>query len=348
MTTATTTNGAKTFTMTVKYDANTMTLTGSDRRGARTLAIDLNRAKTVWTDAEATLVNETKKCGDAGDEFCVDFTVAELKALAGLRDRAVAAAAVTVESAKTAAHVAAMAQREAVRNSRGMDVAEREVNSLDRIAKTLSGDVYKLTYDIPKALNDECPSPCGLLWSIGAFPASESDWVIREDDLNRAEVQEMIQVWKDHATQTNGQRGVKYWLVRYHPDDLHIVRQQAIDALDARVRALKLAIVENIISADNKLTEAQKALDAREQPATEKERVNADRARDNRVRAILNSAWSDLRDVVTAAGRFEESDSVAEVIAGLRQTIAAQAKAFNALMVTKYGAGAEKKMAPVS
>lgn len=326
MTTATVT--AKT--MVVNYTESHLSLTGTNNAGeTRTLTLDLNRCEKVWSDTEATIINETRKCGEMGQEFTVDFEVSELRILKNLHDRSVATVKPVAVQSNTGNKVEAMALR-AARHSTGSDANECRLNRLDNAAKTLEGDVWYIDYDMSTELRQLLGCPCGTLWALGGVSISESVFVMRDADYQSEATQTTFAQWREAGIGELNEH-------REHPADIAKLCNRIRRRLDAEITKMKASIVANILKADERLVKAQQELDAREQPATQKDRQQVDASRDNRVRAILRNAWDDLASVVKSAGRFEESDSISEVVAGYREAVNAAARAFNAQMVVKHG-----------
>ena len=202
--------------------------------------------------------------------------------------------------------------------------AERNIDQMNRVFKTLKGDMWKLDYDIPT--NSEVQNPSRLLWNFG-FRSSESVWVLPDESKNHPTVQELFSYWREN--------GITFWTIRYHPDDMKVVKEQAHHRLCEEIRRQHTSLIECIISADSKLADAEKALDAQEQAATDKERKAIISKRNNAVRTKIKNAWQELREVVKSAEIFEETEAIADLVNGLKKAIQAQAVAFNAAAVVQ-------------
>lgn len=250
------------------------------------------------------------------DEKTADLTAAEMRSLVSIREK------INKLVNKAMPQQAAQHAAQGISNRTvgvGSIQAERNIDQMSRVFKTLKGDMWKLDYDIPTT--SEVQNPSRLLWNFG-FRSSESVWVLPDESKNHPTVQELFSYWREN--------GITFWTIRYHPDDMKVVKEQAHHRLCEEIRRQHKSLIECILAADTKLADDEKALDAQEQAATDKERKAIISKRNNAVRSRIKIAWQELREVVKSAEIFEETEAIADLVDGLKKAIRAQAAAFNA------------------
>lgn len=315
---------AKTYACKIEKTNNILTVTAP---AGEKCIIDLSS-----TDDASLSSDEQGLLYSIEDEAEAALSIPQMRVLVSIRskiNKVKSAPAMEKAIQQSAQHAAVMVERASFRDSRAVDQVEREVEVLDKIAKSLTGDVWKIDYDISTQVRKIVGDPCSAMWKLGAFPTSESVFCIRDEDLQKPAAQELFDLWRKN--------GAKFWQIRYHPDDLHVVKEQAVARLDEKCKQVKASITARILKADKDLTDAQAELDANAE-ATEKDRELAVNTRNNTVRSILRGAWEDLRAVALVAERFEETDSVSEMIEGLRATLKLETQVFNKLMKAKKAA----------
>lgn len=227
------------------------------------------------------------------------------------------------------------------RHVAGTDEMERRVNTLRSVSETLRGDVYMLIYDIPEALSSECPNPSRDFWRVG-FRLNKSCWVMPQKGLDSHTVQNTLKHWESvpHTrVEVPGlpgyfrSVGVKVHVIKYAADQLATIRQIAADMLQEELIRIHTSLIQRIASADDRLREAQEALRQTELEGTSvsaNDRERAEAARDNSARATLRDAMECFAAALKSAEAFDETDSLSDLFTAVRESIRAEALAFNA------------------
>src|SRR5678815_1790415 len=214
---------------------------------------------------------------------------------------------------------------------------ERNIKRLEGTVKRLAGgDLYMLIYDIPTVKNEECPNPSGLLWWYG-FRLNLSCWVMPEKSLKSRKVQELLAHWEEHRIETH--------LIKYSEDQLEKIRDIARSKLAAEVKRAHTSLLTRIESAAKRLDEARAELESGEKVgkhSTPRERDALLAAHSNSVRATLSKSIEALEASVSCAQVFDETESTADLLHGLREAIASEAASFNILAKQRGVKGAPK------
>lgn len=210
-----------------------------------------------------------------------------------------------------------------------LDGAEARLAGLRSVLENIPEDGYVLLiYDIPDALQKECPNPCRILWPHG-FPVNLSGRIMRADKMGHPVVTELFALWDEHSTERYGYdndgrpMGVEYYAIPI-PMMTEQLKQLCRQKIDRELIRLHRALIKNIASADDKLA----ALIGAEETTAQQVEDGED-ARNNKVRANIRKATEGLLATIACAEEFDEKGNLLDLFKGLREVIACQATLFN-------------------
>lgn len=341
-----------TFVMEVRYDNTSITYRNVN--GQKSITLNLDKVDSITlTDAEQTLYYATMN-GLQGVPYRMELSREDLITLKGIKDRSegvvqeITLPAPTqqtfvsapvdagngkqmmtkfVESKTNNATQDGIAGHRSSRVDGNIESLREEVR-IEQLSKTIEsckGELSMLIYDIPSSKNQECPNPSSLLWWYG-FRLNKSCWVLPEKGLNSSKVQNLLSHWKQH--------GIEVHIIPYAEHALAQIRAIARTKLEEEIRRVHTSLITRIASASDRLQEAMTELEAQED-TTQKERDLVASKRDNEVRAILEKSAEGLKASIACAEAFDETETVSDLIKGLRQAIRSEQATFNALMRQK-------------
>lgn len=317
----TTTMSKITFACTITKTSGILTILAPNGKDCK---INLN-----LTDNAGLTSEEQSLVYGLEDEKTADLTAAEMRSLVSIREKTTKVNNMTGNFANKTV-VATVAQTINRTNyGAGETAEERSIDRMVNAAKKLNEKISMLIYDIPVVKNGDCPNPSHILWHYG-FRLNDSCWVLPESSLNSPRVQKLLEHWKHHNIST--------YIIPYAAEALAQIRAIANEKIREEIVRAHTSLITRIASADARLVEAIKALEEKEkegQEVTAKDREKVDAYRDNTVRSIIRTASEHLEASIHCAERFDESENVEDLIAGLRQAIQASAAAFNASMRAK-------------
>lgn len=221
-----------------------------------------------------------------------------------------------------------VAEREGSKAGSGVTHDEQGVVSLSTVANTLTEDMWVLEYDIP--INRETgqsvvTNPSSWLWRYG-FRQSLSCWCLPDRSMGKKDVVEFLALLRDH--------GCVRRLLRYHPDDLKVVREQAQEELRKEIVRLHTSLIERIGKAADTLDKAQEALSKVEMEGkvvTSYEYTCAQDSFLNGMRLILKQGRDALSNTIACAVLFDETETLSDLFKGLREGLKSETAAFNLL-----------------
>ncbi len=210
---------------------------------------------------------------------------------------------------------------------RAIDHDERRLDQLQRaIAVTVDQDFFEVEYDIPSVSEEGNPS--SLFWRYG-FRNSLSCWVFTTKGIQAKAIQGTFARWRASSPP------IKVRIIRYHPDDKEQVKEWCRAKLREEVMRLHESLLQRIANASDRYEEAVKAIEegVDELPGrhlTSKEQEKLNKAKDNAIRGAIRSSGEALNACIECAKAFDESESVADLIAALRSAVNAKTQTYNA------------------
>ncbi len=240
----------------------------------------------------------------------------------------------------------------------GLSEEESIVTAMDSSVKEMKKGIRVLEYFIPSGLNDECPNPSRLLYSLGFIHNDGSCWLLPEMRVSHTDFINLQKHWDEWALGTvkflakcakeplvDKGKGVRHHLFRYHPEDLEKVQALAWERLQERVVNVHTSLIEKLDNATKSYEKAVIAAKDAEGNMTEKAQHDTTKTHLTRLRATLKASADDLNGAVLAAENFDATEALSELFSALRKALtseqkalAAQAEAFNA----KYAGAAFK------
>jgi hypothetical protein len=198
----------------------------------------------------------------------------------------------------------------------GVDEVEIRVDALQRAVKGTESGFYMVIYDIPVKMNKQCPNPSHIFWRYG-FRLNDSCWVFTGKGLNTNCVQSELRLWQQHKIAT--------FIIRYHDDEVAQIRAIAQIKLEEEIRRVHTSLITTIDRADQQLKDALVEVSC----VTPEARDEAQKKRDLAVRARINTATEALDAAISCAEHFDTSESVSELLRGLRMAVRSRAITFN-------------------
>lgn len=187
---------------------------------------------------------------------------------------------------------------------------------------------------IQEAIPVRIPNPARMLWQY-AVGLDGSNWLLTEDALNEPEVQEFCDLVESYADFRGvANRGPETWACEQSESQTAVLIARAQKMIAIRISELSTALLQNIFSADERLSAANKLFNERTasgKSVTEKERLAAEDKRNNEVRAALKKTAEDLNNAYCATERFESTEDLASLFAGVKAAFLAQQQAFQLL-----------------
>ncbi len=240
----------------------------------------------------------------------------------------------------------------------GINGEEQQLTVMQQSISEMKKGIRVLEYFIPSGLNDECPNPSRLLYSLGFIHNDGSCWLLPEMRVNHSDFIALQKHWDEWALGTvkfmekcskeplvDKNKGVRHHLFRYHPEDLEKVQALAWERLQERVVNVHTSLIEKLDNATKAYEKACAAAKDAEGNMTEKAQHDTTKQHLTRLRATLKASADDLNGAVLAAENFDATEALSELFSSLRKalaseqkSLAAQAEAFN----SKY-AGASFK-----
>lgn len=306
---------AKTITFRASCGQDTVTIKNVSGEKSLTLNIPRVRSAKLTPDQRSIAV---AVCGlMAGEEIAL--TRPQMELLVAVRE----ASSVALDTAKaTVIDTAAGLDRRtkgSYRSTGDADVAEARINRAEAVINEVLADkVSMMIYDIPETLNKQCPNPSALLWRYG-FRLNKSCWVMPQKSLDSAEVQSLLSHWQSYKIECH--------VIPYSEEAMGQIRDIARNKLSEEITRVHTALITRIGNASERYEELRRNLMG--DHATAKAYEDAERAKDNAVRAILKTSAEALDGACACAERFDETMHVSHLIAGLRAAIRAEVATFN-------------------
>lgn len=223
---------------------------------------------------------------------------------------------------RTVAEQAGMAKGRLSRGARVADEQERRVTGLQRCLERCKDGFVMVSYDIPSDLDKECPNPSSIFWRhMGRFQLS--CWYTTPSEVEHPDVQEVFARWRRFAP-TAGGKGVKFWVVRQHPDETATIRGMVLAELEDEIRKVHTSLIATIAAADAWLAEIMA-----EEGVTQRTMQAAQNIHDCRVRVRINTAYESLNLAICCAEKFDATEEVEPLLKGLRAAVLANAQAFD-------------------
>jgi hypothetical protein len=230
---------------------------------------------------------------------------------------------------------------------------------------------YLIGEPVSQLGSGDCPNPSGPirlyegesdnrgwvfpgLWWFG-FWFDGSGWVLPKESLDHPDVQRLLRHWaRFPITQMVPSRemqrrideglpvgdtkyvpnGVRVDIVRYHPDDVHKVREICRARLEEYLRAIDTSLTRGMVKAMEDLAREQAELDRLEQEegktVTHLDREKLEKGVDSDFRRTVRTAGERLNAAIQCSRLFQEEGNVAHLIQALRETVAAQKETANA------------------
>jgi vacuolar-type H+-ATPase subunit I/STV1 len=213
----------------------------------------------------------------------------------------------------------------------GIDAFERRISQLQKVVEKLSGRIHQIQYDIP----EQYGNPSDAL-APHAIRMSDSVWMIAEELLDHPEVQAVIQL--------QNLPGVIMRVSRWADDEVEKIRGWAVEDLRNELIRLNTALITNIDNAHKRIAEAEEAFDKQVKAGeivTRRQREEVVDRNHFTIKGHIAKAKAALEASIQRAMVYDDNEQTADLIAGLRATIAAQREAHNALLRTQ-GARASK------
>lgn len=281
------------------------------------------RVKYVRTETETTVVHTATALRDG---FVWTSVKTSPKNGAARTDRA-------AEATQRAALAAV--SRQAAKEVEGVDDLERGVDHRRKMIDALEGDLWRVNYYIPTALEGEGEHP-SKVFHRHAVSLDGSNWVFTDRELKHPEVQVLIREWeKVQPVRVRTAAGyvrtvaVEFWVEKYHPEEVEKALQRARNALHNHLIDVHTSLIERIAGASDRLREAQEKLPPE---ATEQERKRPQEAHYSALRGALRDATEAFRAALLAAEAFDERENLSDLFEGVRAAIRAEALAANAIL----------------
>lgn len=217
--------------------------------------------------------------------------------------------------------------------------AEERIAGLRKVIEKVNDDVYVIfRYDIPSDVatakfdHKADHYPCPTLWRHG-FRDTLSVWIMPSKQVEHPRIQNLIQGWRDynnHPERTG--KPIKFRTVAISESEMNQIREMAVESLDEYIRELHTALITNIIAADERLKKQQDTFnkDIEEgREVTQKQMDTAESTRDNAVRAMLKRKGEELNSAIASAELFDVTESVDDLLNGLRSALRSQVETFN-------------------
>lgn len=254
--------------------------------------------------------------------YTTECTLDELNALKGISDKIVKTSVVetTGKAIKNGISVRT--------TGKGIDAAERRINTLQEVAKKLKGTFWQVEYDIPikkdattgNTIGGIIPNPSKWFWKI-AIRLTKSCWIMPEEKFLSSSMTE----WMKEAKEA----GCKIRTIKYAADQIDTIHQIAVEELSDEIRRLHTALINNIGSADEQLKLAI------EGDKTHNEQQAAQNIRDGKIRKEIRDAGEALDNAIVCAELFDSKEEVCDLLNGLREAVRARGIAFNAHAKTR-------------
>jgi hypothetical protein len=213
------------------------------------------------------------------------------------------------------------------------------------IAKLGTAPLYLLIYDIPEALNSECPNPSPAFWGHG-FRLNKSCWVMSAEALESDDVQAVLRHWDSiepvqervHPDLPYTRAvGVEYHTIEFAASQVKKIQAIARRELERFLVRIHTSLIERMFSAEERLRAAEAAfatrVEAGDPPATEQEQAALQSRYDSAVRALLRDAQNNLVAALESAQAFDTTEDLADLFRAVRAAVAAELTTFNARMV---------------
>lgn len=344
MTTAT--KAPRKFTCGIYRNATIINVYGSEK----TLHIDLQRAfEADLTDAEALLLNQIQDSGTANVRYNVELTYDEMRLVLSIKAKADAVcpngfehhkAPVAVDNpAQPKPSIAARVMQETnhvthqgIKYNRrpvpyGQDAEETAINRAVNIHSACNEQQYLLQYDIPDAAG--IPNPSWQLWHHG-FRMTKSCWVLPESHMNHPTIERLIREWKAG--------GSKVRIVPFSDSAKAQIKDMAAEELAEELRRQHNSLLERLDSAEKAYQKALAAFadtEGQGGEVTDKQRLNAERAKDNTKRALLRECEKHFKAALASAELYDVTGNVQDLLMAQREAVKANTAAFNEEMRAK-------------
>jgi hypothetical protein len=219
--------------------------------------------------------------------------------------------------------------REIRKNVSFADDAETRINGHRKVVEE-SGNSYFLLWYYINSLSS-LQNPSSVLWNHG-FRFDGSCWVIPESHIQHWQIKEFTDEWDSRRKNVlpNGKVEVDYCIIRQPDEYKSMFRSRAQKALDAEIRRAH----QSFIDCCNKVAKELQEIEAQED-LSKKARERAEAKQDNTERARIREARKELEYCLQCALAFDMTESVSDLISGLRAAIRAQTELFNDRMEEK-------------
>ena len=212
------------------------------------------------------------------------------------------------------------ARHELRTNGRGIG-DERVLTQLEKTIDTAKG-MSMLIYDIPTVLNEECPNPSVLLWNYG-FRLEKSCWVLPEKSLNSSVVQRLLEFWAEKNVATH--------IIPYAESAIEQIKSIARQKLYEEMVRISASLIAKVANASDRLHTAIAELNA-SAASTALDYEREQNARISAQRTAIHMAGKSLNSAINCAKAFDETESVKDLIAGIRAAIQAEREALRVLL----------------